>query len=152
MVKELSTLIPGYVKINRGHLSMEELLILAKRMGAERVVIVWERKGNPGEIKIFKVDNDLREILSIRIRGVSLSRELGRSPPKPSRCLSAKQEERKDLVVTLFPIIDSERTGECVEVSIDKYNDELRISFSLAGKPVGPVVRIAPPKQFSNSF
>lgn len=77
-VKDLVSVIPGSIKLNRGKKTLEDLLYDAIDYGADRLVIVGERKGNPGSIRVYIVDADeekLKELAYYNIRGVKLSRE-----------------------------------------------------------------------------
>ena len=85
LVKDLAGTIPGAFKFTRGHYSMEELAREVILAGGDRIVVVGERRGNPGIIRVYDVRGDLstRNIVSFIVKGVALSRELRR--PLPSK-------------------------------------------------------------------
>lgn len=77
-VKDLISVIPNSIRLNRGKKTLEDLLYDAIDYGADRLVIVGEKKGNPGSIRVYYVDTDeeeLRELAYYDIKGVKLSRE-----------------------------------------------------------------------------
>ncbi len=94
-IKDLVSLIPGAMKINRGHLTMEELTLLALSKGCDRLVVVGERKGNPSIIRIYDLQRGgvHKNIVSVKVLGVALSREIKRPlPPRQPRDLYVKVE------------------------------------------------------------
>ena len=84
LVKDLAAVIDGAVRFTRGHESLKSLAAMARTYGIKSVVIVGERKGNPGLLAAYSVgDRGLSPVATIRIVGVTLSRELrGRSKPR----------------------------------------------------------------------
>lgn len=75
--KELSSVLPNSIKLNRGKKTLTDLLIDALSIGANRVIVVHERKGNPSALKIYSVeDKKLKEHITLEITGVALWREL----------------------------------------------------------------------------
>ena len=84
-VKDLVGVIPGAHRFTRGHFSMSELAREAYNMGADRIVVVGERRGNPGIVRVYGYTLDLLEaknIVTFIVKGVTLSRET-RTPPPP---------------------------------------------------------------------
>lgn len=156
LTRELAALIPGSVRVNRGHMSMEELAAFARSIGAKKIIMIWERKGNPGVIKVFQVEEKLTEVFSIKIKGVALSRELGRELPRPVKCVSAKgdTEEARGLAAALFSHAGGggRDLRRCVEASIEKRDGELRLLFLLDGRLVGPEIRFLASQEVSNPF
>ncbi|ESQ21906.1 MAG: putative exosome subunit/U3 small nucleolar ribonucleoprotein (snoRNP) component, contains IMP4 domain [uncultured Acidilobus sp. CIS] len=76
-IKDLEATIYGAVRLTRGHLSMDELGVIARRLNVERLVILMERKGNPGIIVSFRPEErGLVEVTRLPIVGVTLRREL----------------------------------------------------------------------------
>jgi len=79
-VKDLVSVIPGSIRITRGHLSMKDLALDAANLGASRVIIVADRRGNPGIIRSYSVVKEgegfkLENIVSFIVKGVTLSRD-----------------------------------------------------------------------------
>ena len=73
LARELSRLVYGGYRVNRGGLSEEELCVLAREHGAERVVIVGRgRGGNPGRIVFLECGelSPIRLPFVIGLRGV----------------------------------------------------------------------------------
>ncbi len=78
-VKDLVSVLPRAVKLNRGKSSLQGLYYDARGLGAKRVVVVSTWKGNPGTITVYEPleppDEGLKPLVSLRLRGVKLSRE-----------------------------------------------------------------------------
>ncbi len=77
-LKDLSSVLPGSIHINRGKRTLEDLLYDAIDVKADRLIIVGERKGNPGKILVFRVDlerEELKKMALFILLGVKLSRE-----------------------------------------------------------------------------
>lgn len=73
-VKDLVEVFPRAVKVNRGKKSINELYVEASEMGASRVIVVEQRRGNPGVIRVYCVD-EAKQVAEFRINGVKLLRE-----------------------------------------------------------------------------
>ncbi len=77
-LKDLASILPNAVKVNRGKKKLEDLLYDAIELKATRLIILREYKGNPAGIDVYRVDfedESLKPLASFRIRGVRLSRE-----------------------------------------------------------------------------
>ncbi len=77
-LKDLASILPGAVKVNRGKKRLEDLLYDALELKAKRLIVLREYKGNPAGIDVYKIDFEnemLRPLISFHIRGVRLSRE-----------------------------------------------------------------------------
>ncbi|AEM39787.1 Brix domain protein [Pyrolobus fumarii 1A] len=77
--KDLASVLPEAVKINRGKATLQDLYYEAYNYGAERVVIIGVKKGNPGVIRVYKPgalpEEGLQLMATISLRGVRLRRE-----------------------------------------------------------------------------
>ena len=90
LVRDLAAVIDGAVRFTRGHESLKSLAAMARTYGIKSVVIVGERKGNPGLLAAYAVsDKGLSLAAAMKIAGVTLSREL-RSRSRP-RCKYIKR-------------------------------------------------------------
>ena len=78
-VKDLASVLPYAVKVNRGKASLLDLYYDAMAIGAKRVVVVGVKKGNPGIIRVYvprePPETGLDEIVVISLSGVKLRRE-----------------------------------------------------------------------------
>ncbi|MEB3859982.1 MAG: hypothetical protein LRS43_02100 [Desulfurococcales archaeon] len=155
-VKELYLTLPKAIRLNRGHLSMEELAREALLLRAERVVIVSSRRGNPGIIRFYSVEPrslTLVNLASIIVRGVSLAREGGRGYPgeKPrglyvstDKTLTAREFGRA-LTIGLGALM--EPAPGLLEARIRKRGkNTVSLSFFYEGKPVGPRLLLSRPQ------
>ena len=77
--KDLASVLPEAVRINRGKATLQDLYYEAYARGAERVVVVGMKKGNPGVLRIYKPgmvpEEGLQLISTISLAGVRLRRE-----------------------------------------------------------------------------
>ncbi len=79
LVKDLVDVIPGAVRLTRGHMSMEELAIEAKIRGAHRILVIASRQGNPSLLRFYGISGgSVENTSSLLIKGVTLARETGR--------------------------------------------------------------------------
>ena len=78
-VKDLASVLPNAVRRNRGKATMRDLYYEAVSIGANRVVIVGGRKGNPGVISVYEPseppEEELKLLARLSLLGVRLSRE-----------------------------------------------------------------------------
>jgi len=156
LVKDLASILPEAVRLTRGHMSMRDLAREAEMQGADRVVIVAERKGNPGIIRVYKpADDDLVNIVSFIVKGVALSRELRRGLPREpvkSMLVEPRQpglpEEFADAFIIAFhaQTLDRDPGPRDIVASIDGLTeDSVKVEFEWRGRPVGPRLKLGKP-------
>jgi len=78
-LKELSSVIPNSIRVNRGKKTLEDLFLYALASRVDRIVIVNCVKGNPSSILVYNVDLDskvMKRRYLIKILGVKLWREV----------------------------------------------------------------------------
>jgi rRNA maturation protein Rpf1 len=124
-VKDLADVIPNSIRLTRGHLTMKDLWYEAVSQGAKRVIIVADKRGNPGIIRVYtpaEEQEELVNIVSFIVKGVSLARERG--APSPSHA-SRKAKRLK--------IFHSSECGVCRE-----FARALEISFGAVYSPNPP--------------
>lgn len=77
--KDLASVLPEAVKINRGKATLNDLYYEAYARGAERVIIIGMKKGNPGVLRVYKLgalpEEGLQLISTVSLSGVRLRRE-----------------------------------------------------------------------------
>jgi len=74
-VKILSMIIPNSLKITRGKYTINSLLLQALDLNAEKIIIIRNKKGNPGYIDVYSVDIAnfiLSKLCNIKICGYKL--------------------------------------------------------------------------------
>jgi len=116
-LKELISVLPGSYKINRGHKTLLDLAIEAKKQGLNYVAIISDRRGNPGSITLYEVVEkellrpSLNKISTLILKGVKLSREnpaagriygATRLNVDPSNCISDDCFYVADLLIKIF--------------------------------------------------
>ena len=78
-VKDLASVLPYAVKVNRGKASLLDLYYDAMAIGAKRVVVIGVKKGNPGIVRVYEPrappETGLDEIVVISLSGAKLRRE-----------------------------------------------------------------------------
>ncbi|WP_440060202.1 Brix domain-containing protein [Thermogladius sp. 4427co] len=116
-LKDLALILPGSVKVTRGKKTISELASLAFLNNAKYIILVENRRGNPSIIRVMKVglagDGGIKveDYVSIRLRGVRLSREGGSRLTYPingyngvdySKCYSEKCLEFSGILMNLL--------------------------------------------------
>lgn len=87
-IRDLSHVIPGSKRVNRGKKSVEDLRNLALAEGLRRVLIVETLRGNPSILRFLSALPTGLEYLPVLVmRGVSLRRELSSKRAPPARTL-----------------------------------------------------------------
>ena len=79
-VRDLVRVIPWSFHFTRGSCSLKDLADEIENLGINRLLILHEKKGNPSLVKFYKLVDDqlIERDYRIRIKGVSLARELNR--------------------------------------------------------------------------
>ncbi|MCE4599574.1 MAG: hypothetical protein F7C81_05195 [Desulfurococcales archaeon] len=154
LVKDLVRVIPSATRITRGHLTMEELARDAILLGANRVAIIGERRGNPSIIRFYEPRTSplsLGNIATILIRGVTLAREAGNTyPPANIKILSVQPDPTdltEELAEALLVALNA-RIGDKGDVvaKLEYRNGEALLYFTYKGRSVGPRLRVAKPR------
>ena len=156
LVKDLVAIIPGAIRITRGHLTMEELSLLAVTRGADRILVIGERRGNPSIMRFYRVEaGGYKNIVTIIIRGLALSRELRRPLPEanPSALyIEFTDDSLADFAEALMRGLRAKVVYPGVKLSKNsvkavlrpRENDEAFLEFfDWRGSPLGPRIRIA---------
>jgi len=107
-LKDFSSIFPQVIRLNRGKTTLVDLASYAVEIGAERIIVITSKRGNPSSIITYAVDvnANLTKLHRIIISGVKLSREYGGNPcPRPSKiCVdisSIKSELQEKLAEVL---------------------------------------------------
>ncbi len=160
-IKDLASVLPYALKINRGKSTMTDLYYDAMGYGAERVIVVTVWKGNPGRIRVYKPceppDVCLEELATITLKGVKLRREVpGSKKLMGSRSLgidvtSVGSEQYKMLADTLaraflarLVLNEEDYTKYDVILRMHREGELVRIEF-ISPKDMrvcGPVLRV----------
>jgi len=79
LAKELSWVIPFSLKINRGHMSLDDLRDYMYRRGYSRLLLITSRKGNPNQL-IFLIPSIKKFdiLMTLEIKSVKLQLDVGR--------------------------------------------------------------------------
>ncbi len=154
LVKDLAGTIPGGIRFTRGHFSMEELAREAMLLGADRIVVVGERRGNPGIIRVYDFDDALRtrNIVSFIVKGVALSRELKRpvpGKPEPPLIVEAEPGVAEEFAEAFMIAFHARIKGEGGVLARIKGLDErtVQVEFEWRGRLVGPRLKLGKPQR-----
>lgn len=154
-IKDLSSILPGSYKTNRGHKTLLELAIEAKRRELSYVAIVTDCGGNPGAIDIYEVVEEasmhpkLVKIATLVIKGVKLSREnpdavrvygISKVNVDSSKCMSDDCFYISDIFTKIFSKLLSNNPDITIVLEEGKYI--VLKCVSVHGGLVGPVIRI----------
>jgi U3 small nucleolar ribonucleoprotein protein IMP4 len=159
--KDLVSVLPGGVRLTRGHSSYVDLAREALKVGADRVVVIGEWRGNPGVMRVYEPTGDLglRHIVAMVVLGVKLSRESGASKPVNPKFLvveadgSAIAEEFSEAFVRAFHarLRAPGDVRDCVIARLEGLTvDSVRLTFYWRGAPAGPQVRLRKPRNIKS--
>ncbi|NOZ88772.1 MAG: Brix domain containing protein [Crenarchaeota archaeon] len=160
-VKDLVSVLPRAVRLTRGKATLRDLYYEAMGLGVRRVVVVSTWKGNPGTIRVYEPleppGEGLREILSLRLAGVKLSRErpeaqrsygarvLGVVAPPPGPLAGLADSLVRGFLARL--VFSEEEPGVDVAARISPGGSEYVAVIDFvctgSGRPCGPLLRLA---------
>jgi len=154
-LKDLVSVIPNSVRIVRGHATLDKLALEAFDVGADRIVVIRNWKGNPRFVDVYQVFDPKRypRICTMVLKGFKLARECGNEVPskRPSRIVMPLSiAESSEIPLEILECIlrgfhvslVTEVRGNCVEVRITPRSGFYEVSFTMGGKSVGPVLRV----------
>jgi U3 small nucleolar ribonucleoprotein protein IMP4 len=156
------SVLPGAVKTQRGHKTLEELAIEAYTHGLKYVLVVCELQGNPSRISIYEVRAELFpelvKIADLVLKGVKLSREnplatraygVESLNVEYSKCISSDCFLLADILVKIFQSRIRVDPDVTILLEEDKY---IIVKFqNIHGKPVGPLLRVIRVERSSES-
>lgn len=83
-VRDLSSVLPGVERFNRGGMGLPELIARINQNGAKAAIVISLWRGNPGEMTILSSKGE--ETINIRLESTLLRREINPSgPPRIGR-------------------------------------------------------------------
>ncbi|MDM7275107.1 MAG: hypothetical protein P3X22_003155 [Thermoprotei archaeon] len=154
LVKDLVSVIPGAFRVTRGRRSLSDLAREALSVGADRVVVVGERRGNPGVIRVYEPLSGppaLREVAVFIVVGVKLAREAGAVGVVRPKYLLVKvggdpvAGEVGEVFLRVFNarVYREDLEGESVVAEMEGLGGVVFVSFKQGGRLVGPVLKIS---------
>ncbi len=154
-VKDLIAILPNSKSVSRGKLNLALLGAVAAEEGAEKVVIVKEKNGNPEALEVYEVkEAELVPLGTVRLKGVTLAREKGKRLYNVKRvCLRGYNllPDVLDLVKKVsfllnIPLAESpEEAKDCdLIMDIEPKGNLYEVVFRVPGspQPVGPSWRL----------
>ncbi len=156
LLKDLASVIPNAVRIVRGHATLEKLALEAFDVGADRIVVLRNWKGNPKFVDFYEVlgPGEYRKLCTLTLKGFKLIKECGsqRPPCRPKALVLRRQvavEEGMPLevvecLVRGFHIeIRDWVAADDVELRIEIKSGYIEIAFRIQRlNVVGPVLRV----------
>jgi len=153
---ELTRVIPGVVRVNRGKMSVDQVGEKTLELGADRVVIVDRWQGGPGKIEFFHIGASglVRIPRSLYIAAIRLQREFAPTKSKPFHSLVITHSvgnslEIADSLSKFFnvPVISESEASPKYQVAMHISNDATRriqITFMLLPQKVeiGPRITL----------
>ena len=154
-VKELSSIIPNSIRLTRGHLSLKNINEICLNYNIESIVIVYDSNGNPSKIVALKPSMDSEKpeyIFSLRIKGVSLRKEIGLQPKLGFVGSALYIDGKENLLVNIaqkisatfkIDIIKDQHVPKkfsIIKLSINK-NEILLEGMNNTFSRIGPIVR-----------
>jgi U3 small nucleolar ribonucleoprotein protein IMP4 len=147
LIKELSRVIPGSIKMNRGKMSFDDLKELMIKKGITRLLLIDTRKGNPSRLNFMVLSSKgLKRKLIIIIDGVILQLDK-RMQVRFSDIIDIKAENLPEEIYELFKyflVLPALSPAEGVRgyVNIRYDNDMVEIGFrDSRGKKIYPFIR-----------
>ncbi|NPA97282.1 MAG: hypothetical protein GXO32_06745 [Crenarchaeota archaeon] len=155
LLKDLVSVIPYAVRVVRGHATLDKLALEAFDVGATRILVLRNWKGNPRFIDIYDVGapGSCSRICTLHLKGFKLARECSHTLPK----------ERPRMMVASLDIVTSgeipaplleclvrglninvvnEVPPGCIELVITPRAGFYEVSFRMSTVYVGPVLRV----------
>lgn len=140
LAKELSRVVPGSIKINRGKMSLNDIKMFMIKKGFSKLLIIETRKGNPSILQFLTFsDKGFTRNLIIKLNKTILQRDKGQKM-KIAYILGVKAENINSDLLDIFHYFllgvytasDKESIKGYMEV---KYiNDEITIGFMSSNK------------------
>lgn len=156
-VKDLVSVIPHSARVNRGHKSLDELALEARKLGLRFFAIVEEKHGNPSTIDIYEVVNGAgprylrRRFLKIVLKGARLSREnpgSGRAYGVKSvsidysKCLTGDCFLLADALIKILEKVFSD-VGD-LRLVLEENDGLIELKWlNVHGRAVGPLIKIS---------
>ena len=162
-LNELEQSIPNTVKISRGRMSLDDLVIKAMEIGAKYIFYVMTKKGNPLAIKFIEIQEDSYRWLPIIIKliGVKLIvdmpiRRIVKKKAKSAVIVMFDYHEIADIFSQIFQLtIIQTRDLESLKDKYDtlivvrpiynrpEFTGEIQFIDGHDFGPIGPIIRIA---------
>ena len=154
-------MIPNAIRIVRGHATLDKLALEAFDVGADRILVIRNWKGNPRFLDMYEVVDPKRfyRICTLILKGFKLARECGNPLPstKPrnlvlktrvATSMDIQLEIVECLIRGLHAQVRDDLGPNDVELCIEEKRGFYEISFSANNQRVGPVLRVWRAKLF----
>ena len=159
--KDLSSVLPGAVRINRGKATLYDLLLEAVERRFSRVLVIGGKRGNPSLVRVYRVvaapgEERLEQLVSLVLGGVTLTRELRSfsrvyNPRTIGVQVAGGREDLEHMVDALYRALKARLVLEGAR--LDEYDVLVRVRrgergflvFFISpatGRPCGPILRV----------
>ncbi len=161
-VKDLASVLPGAVRVNRGKSTLYDLLLEAVERRLVRVLVVGGKRGNPSLVRVYRVvaapgEERLEPLVSLVLGGVTLTRELRSfsrvyNPRTLGIQVPRGPENLEHLADALYRALKARLVLD--ESRLDQYDIVIRVRrgekgflvFFMSpatGRPCGPILRVS---------
>jgi len=155
-IKDLTLILPGSLRVNRGKRRLADLAYLALANNKKYVIVVDRWRGNPSLIRIYTLnmggggDLNLVRYADIALAGVRLSREGGLKLAKPvtgyrevdySKCSSDKCLELSGLLTSLLREFLGKHPGYRLVVGDEKNIVTIKL-MTENERDIGPLIKV----------
>ncbi len=154
-VKDLVSILSDSKSLSRGKLNMDLLGAVATEEGADKVIIVKEKNGNPESLEVYKVEEaELKPLGVIKLKGITLARERGKRLYNVKKvCVRGYNllPDIADLANKISKLLDlplvksPEEAKECdLIMDIEPKGKDYEVIFRIPGSPqaIGPTWRL----------
>jgi U3 small nucleolar ribonucleoprotein protein IMP4 len=161
-LKDIEALAPWIIRVNRGKMTFQELVVIGIEEKAETLLLVGERRGNPSIIRIYDLtnldeENNPLHAYTFFLKGIVLSREMRtqHSELEPKNIIlearPAIDETERELILGLYKmfgtsnvVYDKTRIHEALRIVVSRGRGYYKVHFKYGarGTRVGPLIKI----------
>ncbi|MEM0198115.1 MAG: hypothetical protein QW039_06075 [Fervidicoccaceae archaeon] len=156
-VKDLTSLAPWLVRLNRGKMTFQELVEEALAENSETLAVIGEMRGNPSIIRLYDLSqaSASKKILhtyTIFLKGVALSREAGHHGIEAEKIreiivdsIPEASEETRALILALHQLFQTGLTlppeGKYIKISINSSLKIIKFKQLPGNLNMGPIIK-----------
>jgi len=132
--KQLASLMPGSLYLNRGRTSISEVISLSSALDVPYVLLFHGRNGNPAQLRVLDL-KDGKEVECMAIVGLSVPTDRGSRPSRVNKlCLGKLQCASLRSVLTYVSNSLSEKCDAIVSTEIK--GGQCKLIFEEKNKPL----------------
>lgn len=156
-LKDLTSLVPWVVRVNRGKLTFYELIEEALMEGSNTLALIGEMRGNPSILRLYDLteftnSSKVLHTYTIMLKGVTLSREAGHKGVNLGEVadiviepIVKADEEEKSLILALHQLFNSGivpvEGKKHIRIIINPTFKLIKFKLMPINYEVGPIIR-----------